>query len=75
MYLGRGQSAAPPFTRVLYRYFRRGATLPASFPEVFVMVYLDHAATTPIPRPVADAMYQVLAEQFANPSAQYAAGL
>ena len=39
------------------------------------MVYLDHAATTPIPRPVADAMYQVLAEQFANPSAQYAAGL
>ena len=39
------------------------------------MVYLDHAATTPIPRPVADAMYRVLAEQFANPSAQYAAGL
>ena len=39
------------------------------------MVYLDHAATTPIPRPVADAMYQVLAEQFANPSAQYAMGL
>ena len=39
------------------------------------MIYLDHAATTPIPRPVADAMYQVLAEEFANPSAQYAQGL
>ena len=22
------------------------------------MIYLDHAATTPVPRPVADAMYQ-----------------
>ena len=39
------------------------------------MIYLDHAATTPIPRPVADAMYRVLTEQFANPSAQYAMGL
>ena len=39
------------------------------------MIYLDHAATTPIPREVADAMYQVLTEQFANPSSQYAEGL
>lgn len=39
------------------------------------MIYLDHAATTPIPQPVADAMYQVLTEGFANPSAQYAEGL
>ncbi len=39
------------------------------------MVYLDHAATTPIPREVADAMYQVLSEEYANPSAQYEAGL
>ena len=38
------------------------------------MIYLDHAATTPLPRPVADAMYQVLAEEFGNPSAQYALG-
>lgn len=38
------------------------------------MIYLDHAATTPIPRPVADAMYQVLTEQFGNPSAQYPLG-
>ena len=30
------------------------------------MIYLDHAATTPIPREVADAMYQVLAEEYAN---------
>ena len=39
------------------------------------MIYLDHAATTPVPRAVADAMYQVLAEQFGNPSAQYPLGL
>ena len=38
------------------------------------MIYLDHAATTPVPRPVADAMYQVLCEEFGNPSAQYALG-
>ena len=36
------------------------------------MIYLDHAATTPVPREVADAMYQVLTEGFGNPSAQYA---
>ncbi|MBQ8389894.1 MAG: aminotransferase class V-fold PLP-dependent enzyme, partial [Oscillibacter sp.] len=39
------------------------------------MIYLDHAATTPVPREVADAMYEVLTEQFGNPSSQYEAGL
>ena len=39
------------------------------------MIYLDHAATTPIPRAVADAMYEVLREQFGNPSSQYPLGL
>ena len=39
------------------------------------MIYLDHAATTPIPREVADAMYAVLTEQFGNPSSQYPMGL
>lgn len=39
------------------------------------MIYLDHAATTPVPREVADVMYTVLTEQFGNPSAQYALGL
>lgn len=39
------------------------------------MIYLDHAATTPIPREVADAMYEVLTNQFGNPSSQYAMGL
>ena len=39
------------------------------------MIYLDHAATTPIPRAVADAMYEVLTEQFGNPSSQYQMGL
>ena len=39
------------------------------------MIYLDHAATTPIPKEVADAMYDVLVNQFGNPSSQYALGL
>ena len=38
------------------------------------MIYLDHAATTPLPREVADAMYEVLTQQFGNPSAQYPLG-
>ena len=38
------------------------------------MIYLDHAATTPVPRPVADAMYEVLTRHFGNPSSQYPAG-
>ncbi|MCI2055620.1 MAG: cysteine desulfurase [Oscillibacter sp.] len=38
------------------------------------MIYLDHAATTPIPKAVADAMYEVLTDQFGNPSSQYALG-
>jgi len=38
------------------------------------MIYLDHAATTPVPREVADAMYEVLTERFGNPSSQYPFG-
>ena len=38
------------------------------------MIYLDHAATTPVPKAVADVMYDVLLHSFANPSAQYAIG-
>ncbi len=38
------------------------------------MIYLDHAATTPVPREVADAMYAVLTEAFGNPSSQYPYG-
>lgn len=38
------------------------------------MIYLDHAATTPLLPEVADAMYAVLKNDFANPSAQYPAG-
>ncbi len=40
----------------------------------FHMIYLDHAATAPVPRAVADAMYEVLAEQYGNPSSQYPLG-
>ena len=39
------------------------------------MIYLDYAATTPVAREVADIMYQVLTEQFGNPSSQYRIGL
>ena len=39
------------------------------------MIYLDYAATAPVPRAVADAMYEVLAGQHGNPSSQYPAGL
>ena len=38
------------------------------------MIYLDHAATTPVPREVADVMYAVLTEQYGNPSSQYPMG-
>ena len=39
------------------------------------MIYLDHAATTPVPRVVANAVYAVLTELFGNPSSLYEAGL
>ena len=38
------------------------------------MHYLDHAATTPVPQEVAQAMVSVLTEQYGNPSAQYGLG-
>ena len=39
------------------------------------MIYLDYAATAPVPRAVADAMYEVLTGWFGNPSSQYPLGL
>ena len=38
------------------------------------MIYLDHAATAPVPQAVADAMYEVLTNRYGNPSAQYPLG-
>ena len=38
------------------------------------MIYLDHAATTPVPAPVADAMYDTLVNGWGNPSSQYPIG-
>lgn len=38
------------------------------------MIYLDHAATAPIPKEAADAMYEVLTGQYGNPSSQYPMG-
>ena len=38
------------------------------------MIYLDHAATAPVPRAVADAMCEVLTNRYGNPSAQYPLG-
>ena len=39
------------------------------------MVYFDNAATTPVPKAVADAMYEVLTAHFGNPSSQYPIGV
>ena len=38
------------------------------------MCYLDHAATTPVPPAVAEAMMKVLTQAYGNPSAQYPLG-
>ena len=38
------------------------------------MHYLDYAATTPVPRAVAEAMAEALTESFGNPSSQYSLG-
>ncbi len=38
------------------------------------MHYLDHAATTPVPQAVAQAMAEVLTAAYGNPSAQYTLG-
>ena len=38
------------------------------------MIYLDYAATAPVPRAVADAMIEVLTERYGNPSSQYPFG-
>ena len=39
------------------------------------MVYFDNAATTLVPKAVADAMYEVLTAHFGNPSSQYPMGV
>ncbi len=38
------------------------------------MIYLDHAATTPLSPETADVMYKVLTEQYGNPSSQHPFG-
>ena len=38
------------------------------------MIYLDHAATTPVPPEVADAVRDALVNQYGNPSSQYGVG-
>ena len=38
------------------------------------LIYLDHAATAPVPQAVADAMCEALTQEFGNPSAQYPLG-
>ena len=38
------------------------------------MIYLDHAATTPVPPAVAEAVRDALVNQFGNPSSQYRIG-
>ena len=38
------------------------------------MIYLDNAATTMVCREAADLAYQVMTEQYGNPSSTHAAG-
>ena len=38
------------------------------------MIYLDHAATTPVPEEVAHAVYDTLVSGWGNPSSQYPIG-
>ena len=38
------------------------------------MIYLDHAATTPVPEEVAKAVYDTLVSGWGNPSSQYPFG-
>lgn len=38
------------------------------------MIYLDHAATTPVPAAVAEEVYHVLLNEYGNPSSQYPMG-
>lgn len=38
------------------------------------MIYLDYAATAPVPRAVAEEMYRILTEEYGNPSSQYPIG-
>ena len=38
------------------------------------MIYLDHAATTPVPKEVAQAVYDTLTSGWGNPSSQYPIG-
>ena len=38
------------------------------------MIYLDHAATTPVPKEVADTVYDALVNGWGNPSSQYPTG-
>ena len=38
------------------------------------MIYLDHAATTPVPEEVAQAVYDTLVSGWGNPSSQYPIG-
>ena len=57
---------------IIYGIDGRGKT-PA-WKEVLFLHYLDNAATTPVPKAVADEMYRVLTEEFGNPSSQYAMG-
>jgi len=54
-------------------YLSVGAS-PRFWKEVLFLHYLDHAATTPVPKEVAEEMLRVLLEEFGNPSSQYEIG-
>ena len=55
-------------------YLSPSALAAAEKATVPVCLHLDHAATTPVPQEVADAMYEVLTGRYGNPSSQYPFG-
>ena len=62
----------------LYHESGLDSNLPADYDGnrwevVFVSIYLDHAATTPVDERVIEAMTRCMRESFANPSAAYSA--
>ena len=68
-----GRALSRPGTRTLY-LISPWLTSTGLGKQEADMIYLDNAATTPVPKAVADAVYDVLLHHCGNPSSQYPAG-
>ena len=74
--MGRFLLFVEPFLLIISDWHAGGKTPAVNMirKEVRILHYLDHAATTPVPEAVAQAMMDVLTGQFGNPSTQYPLG-